>query len=80
MIGPAASQTVAGALASAELGNLPHELLEGPDIARRWPTMTPASGDVALFEPRAGFVRPEATVAAQLKLAVLHGADLRSAP
>ena len=77
MIGPAASRTVAGALGSAERWNLPHELLEASDVARRWPTMTPASGDVALFEPRAGFVRPEATVAAQLKLAVLHGADLR---
>jgi sarcosine oxidase len=77
MIGPPDSQTVAGAVASARQWDLPHEVLEAGEIARRWPTLTPADGEVALFEPRAGYVRPEATVAAHLKLAVQRGADLR---
>jgi sarcosine oxidase len=77
MIGPPESATVAGALASAREWGLPHELLDAADIAARWPTMTPAAADVAVHEPQAGYVRPEATVAAHLRLAVQHGAELR---
>lgn len=39
--------------------------------------MSPRRGDVGLFEERAGFVRPEATVRAHLALAARRGADLR---
>lgn len=77
MLGAPGSETVAGALASARQWDLPHELLDAADVHRRWPTFTPASGEVAFYEARAGFVRPEATVAAHLKLAVQRGADLR---
>ena len=48
-----------------------------PRSARRFPTFTPRAGDVALYEAKAGFVRPEMTVQAHLDLAERAGADLR---
>lgn len=77
MIGPPESQAVAGAVASARRWDLPHEVLASADVHRRWPTMVLADDEVACFEQRAGFVRPEATVAAHLRLAVQRGAQLR---
>ena len=48
-----------------------------PAVARRFPTFRLAPGELALFEQRAGYARPEATVAAQLRLAAAAGAELR---
>jgi sarcosine oxidase len=76
MLGPSNGKTVAGSIASAQRWSLEYELLDATDVARRWPTFTPAADDVAVYERRAGFVRPEATVAAQLHLARQGGADL----
>ncbi|WP_448627649.1 N-methyl-L-tryptophan oxidase [Geodermatophilus sp. URMC 64] len=69
--------TVAGALASAREHGLPHEVLDAAEIRRRFPTMTPADDEVALYEDVAGFVRPEAAVHAHLELAARAGAELR---
>jgi len=77
MLGTRDSQTVAGSLASAKRWDLPHKLLETAEIRRRFPTFAPAAGTVALFEQRAGFVRPERTVLAHLARAAHRGADLR---
>ncbi|WP_106239685.1 N-methyl-L-tryptophan oxidase [Allonocardiopsis opalescens] len=77
MIGPPESTAVAGSLRSAREWDLPHEMLSAAEIRRRFPTMAPGPGDVALYEERAGFVRPEATVAANLRLAARAGAELR---
>ena len=77
MVGPRSSKTVTGSLASAEQWGLDHDLLDSAEVARRWSTLTLAPDDVALYEPRAGFVRPEAAVAAQVVLARELGADLR---
>jgi sarcosine oxidase len=77
MIGAPESQTVAGSRRSAQRWGLPHEMLDAADIRRRFPTLTPHDGEVALYESMAGFVRPEATVAAHLDLAGRHGAELR---
>src|SRR5690349_14086537 len=67
---------VAGSLRSAEQWDLPHELLEPAEIRTRFPTFSPHDDDVALFEPVAGFVRPEAGVRAHLQIAGQHGAEL----
>jgi sarcosine oxidase len=67
---------VAGSLAAAREHDLPHELLDAADIRRRFPTLTPADDEVGLYEDVAGFVRPEAAVAAHLELAARAGADL----
>ena len=75
-IGPSDSRTVAGSLRASRQWDLPHELLDGPDVVARFPNFTPAPGDVALYEEKAGFARPEMTVQAHLDLAELAGAEL----
>ena len=76
MIGPETSRAVAGSRASAEQWGLDYQLLDAGEIARRWPTLSPAPTDVALFERHAGFVRPEAAVSAQVAMAQDAGAEL----
>ena len=76
MIGPEHSRTVAGSRLSAETWDLPHELLDASEMARRFPTLSPGRDDVGLYEQHAGFVRPEATVAAHIGLARARGAEL----
>jgi sarcosine oxidase len=77
MIGPPDSATVAGATRSAREYGLYHELLDANEIRRRYPPLHPAPGTVALYERKAGFVRPEASVAAHLHRAAALGAELR---
>ncbi|MFI5838314.1 N-methyl-L-tryptophan oxidase [Catenuloplanes sp. NPDC051500] len=77
MIGPAGSRTVAGSRRSAEQWGLAHEMLDAPELRRRFPTLNPGPDDVALYEAKAGLVRPEDTVRAHLALAARAGADLR---
>ncbi len=76
MIGRANSQVVSGALRSAQMHNLPHELLDAADIRRRFPPLNVSNDEVALYEAHAGFLDPEATVRAHLDQAARHGADL----
>ncbi|GGT30401.1 N-methyl-L-tryptophan oxidase [Streptomyces purpureus] len=76
MAGRPDSRTVAGSLLSARTWDLPHEILDAKEIRRRFPTLTPEDDEVALHETRAGFLRPENTVAAHLQLATRAGADL----
>ncbi|MFI1198082.1 N-methyl-L-tryptophan oxidase [Streptomyces sp. BHT-5-2] len=76
MVGRPDSRTVRGSLASARQWDLPHEMLDAPEIRRRFPTLTPAPDEVALYEARAGLVRPENTVAAHVQLATRDGAEL----
>jgi sarcosine oxidase len=75
-LGPPDSLTVAGSLRAAREWDLPHEVLEAADVSRRFETFAPPAGQVALYEDRAGFVRPELTVAAHLDLADRAGAEL----
>ncbi len=77
MIGRPGSRTVAGSRRSAEEWGLPHEMLDAAEIRRRFPTLRVPDGEVALYEAKAGLVRPEATVSAHLALAAGRGADLR---
>ena len=77
MMGSPESEVVAGSLRSARQWGLEHEVLDGDELRRRFPTFTPTAGTVALFEAQAGVVRPEAAVAAHLRLAGEAGAELR---
>jgi sarcosine oxidase len=70
------SETFAGALRAAREWSLPHEVLDAAEVTRRFATLRPDAGMLALHEPRAGYVRPEQTVAAHLALATAAGADL----
>jgi sarcosine oxidase len=75
-IGAPDAMTVAGSQRASQVWDLPHEMLEADEIRRRFPTLTPYPGDVALYEAKAGFARPEMTVAAHINLAESKGADL----
>jgi len=70
------SLTVAGSLRAARDWDLPHEVLSSAEVSQRFPTFSPAEDEVALYEAKAGFVRPEVTVSAHIALAARAGADL----
>ena len=76
-IGPEDGELVSGSAASADEHGLPYEMLDSAELKRRFPVFDPEPKTVALFEKRAGFVRPERTVRAHLDLAASLGADLR---
>ena len=77
MIGPPDGHTFTGSKESADEYGLPYEVLEARELKRRYPVFEPTPGTVALFEEKAGFVRPEASVKAHLDRATSLGADLR---
>jgi sarcosine oxidase len=77
MIGRREDELVSGSVESAEEHGLPYELLDAGEIRRRFPPFSPDPETVALYEERAGFVRPEETVKAHLDQADALGADLR---
>ena len=70
MIGPATGTLVAGARRSAREHALPHEVLSRRDAMTRFPAFAIPPDFVALHEPRAGMLDPEACVRAHLAGAV----------
>jgi sarcosine oxidase len=76
-LGPSECLTVAGSLRASLQWSLPHEVLDAAQIRTRFPNFTPQPDDVGLYEAKAGFARPEMTVAAHLDLAARAGATLR---
>jgi sarcosine oxidase len=75
-IGDPDSVIFTGSLEAALVHGLPHEVLDAAEIRARFPTMGPADHAVGLYEPNAGYVRPEETVLANIELARRHGARL----
>ncbi|HUG14863.1 MAG TPA: N-methyl-L-tryptophan oxidase [Thermomicrobiales bacterium] len=71
------SEFVSGSIASAVEHGLPYELLDHRQVAERFPGFRLSDDLVAVYEPNAGILRPEACVDAHLDLAAKHGADLR---
>ncbi|WP_299560424.1 N-methyl-L-tryptophan oxidase [Enterovirga sp.] len=58
---------------------VPHEMLDGAEVARRFPYFVGLRGDeIAYYEPGGGYVRPERCVAAQLRRAGELGAVIRT--
>ena len=77
MIGRRASELVSGSVKSAEEHGLPYELLDAGEIRARFPALSPDPETVALYEKKAGFLRPEETVRAHLDRADSLGAEPR---
>ncbi|OHR66979.1 N-methyltryptophan oxidase [Bacillus sp. HMSC76G11] len=77
MMGPPDSLTVSGSIKSSKQWNLAYDVLESTDIRRRFPVFNPSPNTIALYEEKAGFVRPERSVYTHLLHAEKHGADLR---
>lgn len=76
MIGRRDGELVSGSVASAEAHVLPYEILDSSELQRRFPVFAPDPEMVALYEERAGFLRPEASVKAHLDRATSLGAEL----
>jgi sarcosine oxidase len=65
-------------IAAAEKFGISHQHLDPAQIRARWPQFSVREDEFGYFEPKAGFVRPEACVRAQLKLAEDRGAEFHS--
>jgi sarcosine oxidase len=61
---------------AARKHGIAHELLDANQIRARFPQFNIRDDEIGYFEPEAGFVRPEACIAAELSLAEKHGADV----
>ena len=75
MIGPADGEIVSGTLRSATEYDLPHEILTPVEVRKRFPAFRLDDDLVAVLDPRAGFLDPEACNRAHLKLAQEAGAQ-----
>ena len=64
-------------LEAARRNGIAHELLDAPEIRRRYPAFNVRNDEFGYFEPEAGFVRPEACIDALLALARKHEAEIR---
>ena len=78
MIGPESCVLVRGALASATRHGLPHEVLDATTLAVRFAAVAPDPEMVAVWEPRAGVLSPEAGIGALLASAGASGATIRA--
>ena len=76
MIGRPESDLVAGARRSARTHHLAHELLSANEVQARFPAFRPERDMVAVWEPHAGVLFPEACIAATLDQARRHGAAI----
>lgn len=77
MLGAPDSVVVNGARASAVTYGLPHEELSAAQLRVRFPALRLPDDAVAIWEPRAGVLDPEAAIDAQLSVARSAQAELR---
>jgi len=63
-------------VAAAERYGIAHEILDARAIRQRFPQFNVRDDEVGYYEYEAGFLRPEACVAAQLALAEKYGASI----
>jgi sarcosine oxidase len=75
--GPAGSAVLEGSIRSAREHGLPHEVIDGDEVRRRWPVFAPPDGTRALLEEQAGVLRSDLGIEAQLSVAERLGARLR---
>jgi len=72
-LGPSEHESIRGVRESAVRHNLPHEILSGDEVRRRWPIFQPNDGDVGLYETDGGMLLPEKCIAGHVRLAESHG-------
>jgi sarcosine oxidase len=77
MIGPRDGSVVTGTLKSAATHGLAHEVLDARAVRERFRSFRLDDDRVAVLDPRAGYLDPEACCAAHLELAVSGGAETR---
>jgi sarcosine oxidase len=74
--GPAGGSVFEGALKSSELHGLPHEVLDGAELHRRFPGYRLPREMRCLYQPDGGFLLPERCNVAHAALAHTHGAEV----
>jgi sarcosine oxidase len=77
MIGSPDGELVSGARSSAEQHGLEYELLSSDEVRHRFPALLLNDHEVALWEPRAGYLRPERCIDTFVRLASGTGAQVR---
>ncbi len=76
--GPADGWVFKGALHSARLHDLPHEVLTSAELTRRYPGYHLPAATFALFQPQGGFLRPERCITAYVEAAFALGAEVHA--
>ena len=69
---------VDGAVRACREHDLPHEVLTGADVGRRYPGYSLPSSETALWQPRGGFLVPELCISAHVMLARAAGAEIHA--
>ncbi|MFI7065793.1 N-methyl-L-tryptophan oxidase [Kribbella sp. NPDC050124] len=77
ILGPEGTPAIVSAIASAQDNELPHEVLTEDALRSRFPQHVVRPGDVGVTDPLAGYLRPEASVAAAVARAAGLGAMVR---
>ncbi len=76
--GPEDGVIFTGAAEAARLHHLAHTILDGPQIASRFPGFAPLpAGTAGVWQPDGGFLLAERCILAHVNQALAHGAELR---
>ena len=75
-MGPEDCEFIQGTLRTAREHDLPHEPLTHAQLARRYPQFHLPEDHVGVYEPKAGYLLPEACICALVQLALRHGAEI----
>jgi sarcosine oxidase len=76
--GPEDGELFQGALASARLHDLPHEILTGDQVAERFPAYRLPATHRVLWQPEGGFVASERAIVAHVRAAQAEGAEIHA--
>ena len=76
--GPEEGALFQGALASARLHDLPHEVLTAAQVRDRFPAYRLPAGTRLVFQPQGGFVASERAIVAHVRAAQAKGAEIRA--
>ena len=74
--GPAGGSVFEGALRSSELHGLPHQVMDGAELHRRFPGYRLPREMRCLYQPEGGFLLPERCNVAHVERAHTHGAEV----
>ena len=74
--GPEHEGVFKGAWESARLHDLPHEVLTGAELRRRFPAYHLPADTLALVQPEGGFLRPERCIVSHVTAAQALGAEI----
>lgn len=75
-MGPAGSSLPTNSQRSCVKFDIPHEVLDAKETARRFPALRPGEGMVAVYQPGSGFVLPELAISSHVNVALAHGAEI----